>query len=97
MRTVRWNKLARLDYFNNIDYLLLNWSEKEAQNFIDKVWEIENILAKGNVEFQNTDRLGIKRCVINKQISLFYRVIDGKSIELLRFWNNNQNLKYLNL
>jgi hypothetical protein len=97
MRTIRWNKLARLDYFNNIDYLLLNWSEKEAQNFIDQVWEIENILAKGNVEFQNTDRLGIKRCVINKQISLFYRVIDGKTIEILRFWNNNQNLKYQNL
>lgn len=55
------------------------------------------MLAKGNVEFQNTDRAGIKRCVINKQISLFYRVIDEKNIELLRFWNNNQNLKNINL
>ncbi|KOH43949.1 hypothetical protein NC99_32400 [Sunxiuqinia dokdonensis] len=38
MRTVRWNKHARLDYFKNIDFLLQNWSEKEAQNFIDKVF-----------------------------------------------------------
>jgi len=89
--------LARLDYYQNINYLLQSWSEKEAQNFIDKVYEIELMLVKGNIEFQNTDRLGIKRCVINKQISLFYRVIDGKTIELLRFWNNNQNLKNLNL
>jgi hypothetical protein len=97
MRTVRWNKLARLDYYQNISYLLQNWSEKEAQNFIDKVYEIEIMLAKGNVEFQNTDRLGIKRCVINKQISLFYRIIDGRNVEFLRFWNNNQSLKSLNL
>jgi plasmid stabilization system protein ParE len=97
MRTVRWNKLARLDYYQNISYLLQNWSEKEAQNFIDKVFEIETMLAKGNTEFQNTNRVGIKRCVINKQISLFYRVINRKSIEFLRFWNNNQNSKNLNL
>ena len=97
MRTVRWNKLARLDYYENIGYLLQNWSEKEAQHFIDEVFEIEAMLVKGNVEFQNTDRLGIKRCVINKQISLFYRVIDEKNIEFLRFWNNNQDSKNLNV
>lgn len=97
MRVVRWNKLARHDYFENIDYLLQNWSEKEAQKFIDKVFEIERMLANGNVEFQNTDREGIKRCVINRQISLFYRVISNWDIEFLRFWNNNQSLKNLNL
>jgi len=97
MKVVRWNKLARRDYFENIDYLLQNWSKKEAQKFIDEVFEIERMLAKGNVEFQNTDRAGIRRCVINKQISLFYRVLRDKNIEFLRFWNNNQSLKSLNL
>lgn len=96
MRTVRWNKLARRDYFENIDYLLQNWSVKEAQKFIDEVFEIESIMANGNIEFQNTDRVGIKRCVINRQISLFYRVIGNKDIEFLRFWNNSQSLKNLN-
>ena len=97
MRTVRWNKLARFDYYENIDYLLQNWSEKEAQNFIDKIFEIETMLSIGNVEFQNTDRKNIKRCVIDKHISLFYRLTEANNVELLRFWNNNQNLKKLNL
>ncbi len=52
MRTVRWNKLARLDYYQNISYLLQNWSEKEAQNFIDKVFEIESILKKAISNFR---------------------------------------------
>ena len=85
MRLVVWNKLAQLDFYEIIDFLLQNWSEKEAQNFINKVHEIEVLLAKGNVEFQNTDRVGVKRCVIHKQISLFYRVGDDQNIELIRF------------
>ena len=95
MRTVRWNKLARIDFYENISYLMDEWSEKEAQSFIDKVFEVEVLLAKGNVEFQNTNRPGIKRCVINKHISLFYRVIDKRNVEFLRFWNNKKNLKNL--
>lgn len=96
MRVVKWNQLARLDYYKNIDYLLKNWSEKEAQKFIDKVFEIEVLLAKGNVDFQQTNRSDIRRCVLNQQISLFYRVIDSNHIEFLRFWNNNQYLSNLN-
>ena len=97
MRIVHWNKIARLDYYDNIDYLLRDWSEKEAQEFIDAVDETEFILKQGNVEFQNTDMPEIKRCVICKQITLFYRIIDERNIEFLRFWNNNQDYKKLSL
>jgi len=97
MRTVSWNKIARQDYFEIIEFLSLNWSETEVQNFIDKVYDIKSILAKGNVEFQSTDRIGIKRCVINKQITLFYKIVNESHIELSRFWTNSKNLKSLNL
>ena len=77
--------------------LIKGKQEKEALKFIDKVAEIENLLVKGNVEFQNTNRADIRRCVINKQTALFYRVIDEEIIEFLRFWNNSQNGRQLNL
>ena len=95
MRKVHWNKLAVIDYFNNIDYLLREWSEKQAQDFIDEVYEVESILKQGNIDFQNTDLPEVKRCVICKQISLFYRIIDETNIEFLRFWNNYQDKKKL--
>ena len=97
MRIVHWNKIAKLDYYDNIDFLLREWSEKEAQEFIDEVYEVEFVLKQGNIEFQNTDMAGIKRCVICKQITLFYRIIDKRNIELLRFWNNYQDNKKLSL
>lgn len=97
MRKILWNKKAKADYFENIDYLLKNWSEKEAQNFIDEVAYIEYILCKGNVDFQNTNIQGVKSLVVRMQITLFYRIRDKGSIEFLRFWNNNKDLKRLTL
>lgn len=97
MRKVHWNRLARSDYYQNIDYLLREWSEKDAQEFIDEVDDIEFILKQGNLDFQDTNIKEIKRCIICKQISLFYRVIDKYNIELLRFWNNYQDNKRLKI
>lgn len=95
MRRIHWNRMARLDYFNNISFLQENWSNKEAQNFIEEVNRLEVILSKGNIDFQKTNRPRIKRCVVSKQITLFYKSLDDSNIELLRFWNNNQDLKRL--
>lgn len=97
MRKVHWNKMARLDYYDNIEFLLSEWSEKDAQEFIDEVDKTEFILKQENVDFQNTDMPAIKRCVICRQITLFYKVMDKKNIEFLRFWNNYQNDKKLRL
>ena len=80
MRQVVWNKLARLDFYEIVDYLLQNWSEKEAQNFINKVHEIEALLAKGNVEFQRTDRKSIRRFVVDKHVSLFYHLPEKNKV-----------------
>lgn len=97
MRKVRWNKLARFDYYQNIDYLLSEWSEKDAQEFIDEVNDIEFILKQGKVEFQDTNVKDVKRYIICKQISLFYKVLDENNFELLRFWNNYQDTERLKL
>ena len=96
MRRIRWNPTAVIDYNENIDYLLENWSEKAAQQFIDEVSHIEFILRQGNVDFQNTDIEGVNRFVFRKQITLFYRISDKNQVEFLRFWNNNKNIRNLN-
>jgi plasmid stabilization system protein ParE len=91
MRKAIWNNRARSDFNKNIDYLLEKWSEKVAQQFIDEVIQIEYILNQGNIDFQDTDYIGVKRLVIRKQITLFYRIVNDRQIEFLRFWNNFQD------
>jgi plasmid stabilization system protein ParE len=91
MRTVFWNRLAETDYFLIIDYLLLNWSTTSAQNFINQVDKIESMLESGNVDFESTNRKNIRRCVLSKQVTMYYKTFGRNSIELLRFLNNYQD------
>ena len=95
MRRIIWNNVAKSDYFENIDYLLKNWSEKEVQKFINEVRHIEFVLKNGNVDFQEINYRGVKRVVLRKQITLFYKINDIPEVEFLRFWNNNKDIKRL--
>ena len=95
MRIIKWNSQAKLDYYQNIDYLLERWSEVEAQKFIKQVSEIEFILRQGDIYYQDTDYTNVKRCLINRQITLFYLIEDSENIEFLRFLNNRKNINDL--
>jgi len=95
MRKIIWNKEAKSDYFENIDYLFENWSEKEVQKFVDEVRNVEYLLKKGNVDFQETNYRGIKRVVLRKQITLFYKITSISEVEFLKFWNNHKDIKRL--
>lgn len=50
-----WSEPAKIDYWSNIDYLEREWTLKEVYNFIDKVDELINLLAKENLVFKSTN------------------------------------------
>ncbi|WP_163399625.1 type II toxin-antitoxin system RelE/ParE family toxin [Flavobacterium fluviatile] len=89
---VIWSPQAKQDFWNNIDYLEAEWSEKVARNFIEKVNTTITLLKNDNVLFLKTNYKSVYKIVITKHISLFYR-IENNNLELLRFWNNFQNLE----
>ena len=92
-----WSEDAVNDYHNTIEYLLSKWTEKSAISFIeevDSILELIQILPEIFPEF--SDFPDVRRAVIRKQISLFYK-IDKDTIYLVRFWNNYQNPDSLKL
>ena len=93
MKSIIWNRLALLDYHKNIDYLLKKWTEQEAIKFIGEVESVIYRLKKGNVSFEDIGYKNIKKCVVRKQITLYYRHLSENQIELLRFWNNYQDVE----
>lgn len=95
MRKIIWSDDAEIDYSDNIDFLLKNWSEKEAEEFINKVDNILYNLKNKLVNYRSSSFQNIKQCVVCKQITLFYRIIEEDNIELVRFWNNYQDDKKL--
>jgi len=95
MKTIVWNDLAVRDYHENIDYLLSNWSDKEAITFINEVETIVFDLKQGIIEFKESGYKDIKQCVVRKQVTMYYRHNNPDEIELLRFWNNFKDNKLL--
>jgi len=93
---VIWAPQAKQDFWNNIDYLETEWSEKAAQNFIDKVNTTIELLKNDNVLFIKTNYKSVYKIVITKHISLYYR-IENTNLELLRFWNTFQDTKKFKL
>ncbi len=83
---IKWSDDARLDYDENISYLLKEWSEESASTFIEEVESILELLKTNPKLYPMCDYKSIRRAVIRKQITLFYQV-KGSSIYLVRFWN----------
>lgn len=88
---VEWSPLAKSNYWKNIEYLEEHWTANDVISFIKEVDSTINLLQKNNVHFIQTKYKNVCKVIITKHISLFYR-INNQKIELLRFWNNYQDL-----
>ncbi|RUA38532.1 MAG: type II toxin-antitoxin system RelE/ParE family toxin [Bacteroidetes bacterium] len=73
-----------------MDYLIREWSEESAINFIDEVELVLDLLKINPKLYPKSDYKSIRRAVVLKQITLFYQ-IEKSSIFLVRFWNNYKN------
>ncbi|PPL01311.1 type II toxin-antitoxin system RelE/ParE family toxin [Parapedobacter indicus] len=89
-----WTEDAMNDYHHNIDFLLERWTTRIAQEFIEQVEDILELIAIFPEMYPLSNYKSVRKVVIRKQISLFYK-IDGENILLLRFWNNYQNPRKL--
>ena len=90
MREIIWSNLAESDYENNINYLLEEWSEKEALRFVNSVKNHLEIIASSPYIFPDKNGDGYRSAVIVSQITLYYK-IHSNQIRLHRFWNNYKN------
>ena len=88
-----WSKRASLKFDQIITYLIDEWSEKSAKQFIGKVFSFLEILSEfpeiGSVENKEKN---IRGFTIVKQVNLYYRIKSDKII-LILFFDNRQHPK----
>jgi hypothetical protein len=95
--SVLWSDQAKQTYANNIEYLMDAWTEKDLKKFILRTeYVVLNIEANPKLYAFSKKGKSVRRAVINKQITLFYRYYPRiDEIVLLSFWNNYQDNKKL--
>ena len=93
---VVWTQKAKDTFNNNLDYLYEDWDNKVVNDFIDRVDEVVALIESSPKLFPvHKSRKHIHKCVVTPQITLYYKIVNNKSIELQAFWNVYQNPKKL--
>ena len=77
-------------------YLLENWSQKIKSDFIKKL-DSKIILLREHPEgFPESEKeKGLRKCVITKQITMFYR-FNSEHIKIITFFDTRQNPEKIN-
>ena len=88
---IAWTDNAQEDLQQILDYLTENWSEKDADNFLEKLFLRIDILSKSPLIGKKSDKLSsVRRIVITKHNSLFYTV-EGNSIIIQDIFDTRQD------
>ena len=90
-KQIVWSPLSENDFADILEYLNKNWDEKVAANFIDLT---ENIIDQISINPKQYPiifkKKRIRKCVLTKHNSLFYR--DSRSkVEILRIYDTRQD------
>lgn len=89
---VYWTKHALEELAQTVEYLEKNFSEKEINRLAKKVESITEMLSRHPEMFPASERKNVRKAVILKYNTLYYRV-KNDTVEILSFFSNRQNPK----
>lgn len=86
-----WSRLASRDFENILQYLDHNWERRVSTAFIDVVEDNISFIKGNPLQFPLTNpKLGIRKCVLTKHNTLYYRQ-ENSEIHLLRIFDSRQD------
>ena len=94
-RKVKISKTTEKKLEKLFDYLLQNWSQKVKTDFIEKLERSVDLIKVTPEIFPESDKqVGLHKCVITKQITLYYR-FDAEAVYLITIFDTRQHPKKL--
>ena len=88
----KWQPNSEYTYFEEADFILLNWNAKEVHVFRDLVEENLIRLSKNPLIGTYRKKYKLYTLVISKQTTLYYNFNKStKVIDLYVFWNTSKN------
>lgn len=96
---VIWSNKAKITYFKILDYLKDNWTKREIVRFAKRSQIVIQAICKNPQLFPtNLNHKDIRRAIVDKNNSFFYKVDSYKQIiYILTFYDNRQDPNKLTL
>lgn len=96
-KQIIWSPLSETDFSKILQYLHENWDENVAVQFIDLTENILDQIAINPRQFPVIfKKKKIRKCVLTKHNTMFYRV-NKTQIDILRIFDTRQDPKVLNI
>ena len=91
LKKVIWSPSAEKDFELILDYLQLKWNHKIVNSLINKIDDNINLILEDYKIFPViNDELQIRKSVISKQNTLYYREKSG-TLEIVRLFDSRQD------
>lgn len=87
---VFWTPNAKKELMKTIDYLNLNFTEKEIIKLVQKIDSTIELISKNPNVFPKSEFKNIHKTVILKFNTMYYQVKDD-NVEILSFFSNRQS------
>lgn len=84
-----WTTEAKNTFAENIKYLKKRWTINEVNSFVEKSFEVIDLIKSNPSIGQYDKNWEANKFLIVPQIYLFYE-IDNENLVLITFWNNYQ-------
>lgn len=92
---VIWTKIAITTYKEILENLKKRWTKKEMKAFIKATNDVLYLIKNETVVFSYANKkLDVRKIVLHKNVSLFYKQ-GNNEIYLITFFNNKMNPKRL--
>ncbi|OUD36702.1 type II toxin-antitoxin system RelE/ParE family toxin [Flavobacterium sp. FPG59] len=90
-KAIRWSSFADKDLANLLEYLDAKWNKSVCLNFIDHLDYCITLIQENPGQFPFINKkLQIRKCIVTKQNSLYYRETDT-TIDILRLYDTRQH------
>ncbi|MEZ4957254.1 MAG: type II toxin-antitoxin system RelE/ParE family toxin [Saprospiraceae bacterium] len=95
---IAWSPASKDEYANLLQYIEANFGLDAALELLDITDQVLDNISQHPKMYPASEKApAIRKAVLTKQTSLFYRITDH-DIQLLHFWDNRRNpntLEYL--
>ena len=96
-KQIIWSSKSVSDLENILDYLALEWDNSVSLKFLDLIETLILQISINPIQYPLIHKkLNIRKCVITKHNSLFYRNRKGH-VEILRIYDTRQDQKKLEI
>ncbi len=88
---IEWTDNALHELKVTFEYIEKKWTEKELRKLSNEIERTVNLISNNPNLFPLTEGRNIRKAVIKKLNTLYYREKDNKIVEILSFFSNRQN------